>query len=90
MEDLKLFEAINKIELTDLERGLVNEQIDNLFSSFDSLSLIDTTDTIPLVSVIDVSNVMREDIVSQSVSRETLLLNAHTTNEEYFEIPRIL
>ena len=90
MDNIEVYEANNKIKLTEEERLWANEQINYLFKSFDELSSIDTSDVSPLISVVDISNIMREDVALQEVSRETLLSTAHTNSSEYFEIPRIL
>lgn len=90
MDDIRKYEVLNKIELSEEERNWIELQVDSLFCSFDKLSEIDTNNIEPLMSVLELSNIMREDKVLQTISRETLLSNAHTNNPQYFEIPRIL
>lgn len=90
MVDVKKYEAITKLHLSEDERSLIEGQIENLFSGFNKLEKVDCSNTIPLVSVVELLNVSREDVASQSVDPKEILKHAHTDNEEYFELPRII
>ena len=90
MDEIKRYENINKFVLTDEEREWVRERVDFLFDGFLQLEDIDTSDISPLISVLNLSNIMRDDVASEDRWREKLLSTAHTDNPEYFELPRIL
>ena len=77
--DIKPYESITKIGLDADERAAVTARLEFLINSFDALERFET-DAEPLVSVLDIKNVLREDSTRQLISRDELLSN---TNEQY-------
>ena len=90
MFDIKEYEAMAKLRLPEKERLWVLERARTLFESFDALGGIDVAAVSPLVSVLDIVNIMREDAPEKLVSREELLANAPETNNGYFQVPKTL
>jgi len=88
MQNIKEYEAMAKISLTGEEREWADKQADMLIKSFDELEKIDTDNTEPLVSVLDISNILREDIVNKTVSREQLLATAPEQYDGYVVVPK--
>jgi len=77
--DIKPYESITKIGLDTDERALIAGRADFLMKSFGELERFET-DAEPLVSVLDIKNVLREDKTYKLISRDELLSN---TNEHY-------
>ena len=77
--DIRKYEAMVKLGLTDIK-------IDPDY--FNKLDAVDVTGIEPLVSVLDITNVMREDIVVKEISRDELLENAPEQYGGYFQVPR--
>ena len=90
MQNIKNYEAMAKIELTESEREIISARIDGLLSRFKKLNDIDTSTTEPLVSVLDMQNVLRQDINVKMISREELLSAAPEQYDGYFQVPRTL
>jgi len=90
MQDIKTYEAIAKLDLTENERAQVSQVADLLFESFEVLRDIDVTDVEPLVSVICTQNVLRDDMSAKLISREELLANAPEQYDGYFQVPEAL
>jgi len=90
MFDLKKLEAISKIELTDEEKNMAFEFFGFWIEKFDTLAEENTEDTEPLVSVLPLENVMREDVAYKAISRDELLENAPGQHDGYFVVPKIL
>ena len=44
----------------------------------------------PLVSVLDIKNVLREDIEAKTISRDEILENAPEQYDGYFQVPGTL
>ena len=78
------------LDLPDDERALLSAQLDDMTTGFDKLGLIDTDDAEPLVSVIEMHNVMREDIPGKLLRREEILANAPEQHDGYFQVPGTL
>jgi len=78
------------LDLPDAERLTLKGHFDTLAQSFAALDDIDTGDTQPLVSVLDLHNIMREDVASKITSRDELLKNSPGGGgggDGYFHVP---
>ena len=87
---LKTLESLAKINLTDTEKNTALEFFEFWIEKFDMLENVDTENIEPLVTVLSLENVMREDISYKMVSVEKLLENAPDQYNGYFVVPRIL
>jgi len=88
--DIKRFEAMAKFDLSEEESQLISGRVDSIIESFFALEGIDTTTTEPLVTVLDIRNVMREDIAKKTIAREELMSNAPEQNNGYFRVPKTI
>jgi len=84
------FEEMAMLDLPSDERAWVSEQAERLLAGFDALEGADTSEIQPLVTVLDVRNVLREDISAQLIPREELLSNAPEQYDGYFQVPKTL
>ena len=90
MKDLRDYEAMAKFNLPETERQWLAGRIEKLTDSFSALEKINTADIPPLVTVLDVENVMRNDEVKRIVTREELLSGAPEEQDGYFQVPKTL
>ena len=90
MQTIKDYEAMAKLELPEAERQWVSACADRLLQSFERLGDADAGDAPPLVTVLDVQNVLREDVAVKLLPREALLANAPEQYDGYFQAPKTL
>ncbi|MDR1736314.1 MAG: Asp-tRNA(Asn)/Glu-tRNA(Gln) amidotransferase subunit GatC [Oscillospiraceae bacterium] len=90
MKDIEKYASSAKLALTGDEREALSARADALIESFAALDAIDVTGVKPLVSVLDIKNVLREDAAAKLVPREELLSAAPQRHGEYFRVPRTL
>jgi aspartyl-tRNA(Asn)/glutamyl-tRNA(Gln) amidotransferase subunit C len=90
MEKIKNYEAIVKLNLSDDEREKISNSADALQESFSQLLKINTDGIEPCYTVLNISNVFREDISTQLISREELLSNAPMQEEGFFQVPKTI
>jgi aspartyl-tRNA(Asn)/glutamyl-tRNA(Gln) amidotransferase subunit C len=90
MKNIKDYEAMSRLDLPEAERGWVSGCADMLIDSFSQLDGIDTSGVEPLITVLDVKNVLREDVSVKMLSREELLANAPEQCDGYFRVPKTL
>ena len=90
MKDIKNYEAMAKLDLSEAERGWVSDRADMLMDSFNQIAGIDTSGVEPLITVLDVKNVLREDVSVKMLPREELLSNAPEQYEGFFQVPKTL
>ena len=90
MEHLKEYEAMAKLNLPAEEAETISRTAETLQAAFDQLAAIETAQTKPMVTVLDLHTVLREDVVNQTISRETLLDTAPEQYDGYFQVPKTL
>jgi aspartyl-tRNA(Asn)/glutamyl-tRNA(Gln) amidotransferase subunit C len=79
-----------KLTLTEDERQWASGLADKLKESLPALEAIDTEGVEPLITVLDVQNVFREDVAVKMLTREELLSNAPEQCDGYFQVPKAL
>jgi len=81
------YERMAMLDLSEAERARLSERFDEIAGRFSALDGFDTDGVEPLVSVLDLYNVMREDVAVKSISRDELLKNAPEQHDGYFQVP---
>ena len=90
MMDIKKYEVMAKIDLPETERQWVWSRAEKLVESFSALENIDTSAVDPLVTVLDIKNILRDDIVKKIITRDELLSGAPEQYDGYFQVPKTL
>ena len=90
MLDIKKYEAIAKLNLPENEREWILKSTNLLIESFEVLKEVETSNTEPMITVLNIQNVLREDENIQIVSRDELLSNAPEQYDGYFQVPKTL
>jgi aspartyl-tRNA(Asn)/glutamyl-tRNA(Gln) amidotransferase subunit C len=79
-----------RLEITESEKDALSQQLSSILTYIEQLKAIDTSGVEPTATVLDQSNVFREDTVRPSLSVEHALANAPQADDGYFQVPRIL
>ena len=87
MRKFEDYESMAMLDLSEVERVSLKERFDTVTDSFDALEKCDTDGVEPLVTVLDLNNVMREDVSSKFMQRDELLKNAPEQHDGYFQVP---
>jgi aspartyl-tRNA(Asn)/glutamyl-tRNA(Gln) amidotransferase subunit C len=90
MQKIEELAAIEKLTLSDEEKAFMEAKIKILEESFAALKQIDTKGIEPLISVMDMQNVLRDDVACKMLSRAELLANAPEQDDGYFQVPKTL
>ena len=90
MLDIRDYEAMTMLDLQDSEREFLSLRLDELRTSFCVLEQIDTDNVLPLVSVLNTRNIMREDVMKKPFSRDEILANAPEQCDGCFLVPGTL
>ena len=88
--DVEYVAKLAQLELTPDSRARLVRELGEVLGYMDKLSELDTTSVEPMMHVLELSNVFREDEVHPSLDRDTALKNAPKTDGAYFLVPRIL
>ena len=72
------------------EKEKMKSDLQQMISFIDKLNEVDTTDVEPLLFMTDEVNVLRDDEVKGSVSREEALKNAPLKDDKFFKVPKVI
>lgn len=86
----QMYEPMAKLSLDSESRAWADDIIARLEDEFSKMEKADTEGVEPLVTVLDLKNVLREDVSAQIVSRDTLLENAPEEYDGYFQVPKTI
>ena len=87
---VETYEPMAKLSLDEGTRKWAADVIARLEGEFDRMEAIDTDGVEPLVSVLDLRNVLREDVSNKTFSRDVVLQNAPEEYDGYFEVPKTI
>jgi aspartyl-tRNA(Asn)/glutamyl-tRNA(Gln) amidotransferase subunit C len=89
-EDVEKVAGLARLKLTDEEISEMTDKLGQVISYVAVLDEVDVSNVEPMAHVADVVNVLREDAVRDSLSREAALANAPKSDGKYFLVPQIL
>ncbi|HVZ55507.1 MAG TPA: Asp-tRNA(Asn)/Glu-tRNA(Gln) amidotransferase subunit GatC [Chitinophagaceae bacterium] len=79
-----------RLEISPAELPEVQEDLHRMIAFVEKLNGLDTTGVPPLLHMSEEINVLREDQVQGSVSREEALRNAPLQDGRFFLVPRVI
>ena len=79
-----------RLDLSTEEKEVFGRQLRQILEHAEVVSSVDTAGVPPTSHPIPVSNVMREDLVTPSLTREEALSNAPCPERGAFAVPRII
>ena len=79
-----------KLDLPEDEKEILSNQLDRLIEGFSALETLDTRGVEPLSSVLDIHNILRDDVVKKSFTRDEILSNAPEQYDGCFQVPKTL
>ena len=80
--------ALAKLSLSEEEREKAKEELSKILGYIDTMNELETDGIRPMSHVLSLSNVFREDVVTNGEERESLLLNAPAKKEGAFLVPK--
>lgn len=81
---------LSRLEFDAKEKEEIKSDLQRMISFVDKLNELDLEGTEPLLHMSDNINVLREDDVKGSVSREDALKNAPSHDDKYFKVPKMI
>lgn len=79
-----------RLRFSEEEKKSIGEDLQKIVSFVEKLQSVDTTGVEPLLHISDAVNVLREDEVKGSVSREEALSNSPVKDEAFFKVPKVI
>jgi len=89
-KDVEYVAALAQLSLDDAAKSRMLGDLGNILGYVEKLNELDTSGVEPMLHVLDLANVYREDTVGPSLDRAQALKNAPNTDGAYFLVPKIL
>lgn len=81
---------LSRLEFDADQKVAVKNDLQKIIQFMEKLNELDTTGVEPLLHISTQTNVLREDEVKGSITREEGLQNAPLTDGTYFEVPKVI
>lgn len=82
--------GLARLQLTDAEMEMFSQQLGGILDYVAMLDELDTSAVEPMVHAIELTNVLRDDVLVPSLPRAEGLQNAPKQDGRYFLVPAIL
>ncbi len=79
-----------RLQFNEAEKEAILTDLQKMVAFVEKLQEVDTTGIEPLLHISDAENVLREDIVQGSISREEALRNSPVKDSEFFKVPKVI
>ncbi len=79
-----------QLQFSETEKEEIKADLNKMIGFIEQLEKIDTTGVEPLLHISDAVNVLREDKLAGSISREAALLNAPSSDGQFFTVPKVI
>ena len=79
-----------KLHFNDEQKTEIKDDLQKMIAFVEKLNELDTTGVKPLLHMSDELNVLREDEVTGSISREEALQNAPLHDGQFFKVPKVI
>ena len=79
-----------RLGISEEEAEKFSGQFSSIIDYFNMLNEVDTTDVPPASDIANAENVLREDVVKPSMSRDEFLKNAPKSERGYVKVPTVL
>ena len=86
-ETIEYVGILAKLELSDEEKEQSKKDLSDMLDYVGKLNELDTSDVEPMSHTFPVSNVLREDVVTNTDDKENMLLNAPDRSEDAYIVP---
>ncbi len=81
---------LSRLQFTDNEKAAIKNDLQRMIGFVEKLNELDLAGVEPLLHMSGEVNVLREDEIRGSVSRETALKNAPLHDEQFFKVPKVI
>jgi len=81
---------LSRLKFNEEEKKELVHDLERMIDFVEKLNELDTTGVKPLLHMGNEINVLREDVVAGSVSREEALLNSPANDKEFFKVPKVI
>ncbi|UAY50744.1 Asp-tRNA(Asn)/Glu-tRNA(Gln) amidotransferase subunit GatC [Ferruginibacter albus] len=81
---------LSRLHFDETEKGAIKQDLQRMIQFVEKLNELDTSGVEPLLHMTDNVNILREDNVKGSISREEGLRNAPLPDDQFFKVPKVI
>lgn len=81
---------LSRLKFSDAEKAGIKKDLQNMIGFVEKLNELNLEGVDPLLHISEEVNVLREDEVKGSISREEALKNAPVHDEQFFKVPKVI
>ena len=81
---------LSRLQFSETEKADIKNDLQRMIAFVEKLSELNLAGVEPLLHMSEEVNVLREDEVKGSVSREEALKNAPLHDEQFFKVPKVI
>jgi aspartyl-tRNA(Asn)/glutamyl-tRNA(Gln) amidotransferase subunit C len=81
---------LSKLEFDEQAKEGLKKDLQKILNLVEKLEEIDVEGIEPLIYMTEEKNVLRHDVVKDTVTKEEALLNAPQRDSDYFKVPKVI
>jgi aspartyl-tRNA(Asn)/glutamyl-tRNA(Gln) amidotransferase subunit C len=81
---------LSRLQFNETEKAEIKNDLQRMIAFVEKLNELDVDDVQPKLFMSDEVNVLREDEIKGSISREEALKNAPLHDEQFFKVPKVI
>jgi len=89
-QQLEYVADLARIKLDNNETELFSRHLNAILNYIDKLNQLDTTNVEPMSHVLNMGNVLRQDVLRDSLSQTESLKNAPASENGFFKTPKVI
>ena len=81
---------LGRITLDDEQVETLSRQMTGIVEYFDKLQELDTENVEPMAHAVEISNVLADDVIGQSLTPAQALAGAPARDGDFFKVPKVI
>lgn len=90
IQDIHAIADLARLRFTDEQAQVFLHEFEKIISSMDVINTIDMSAVEPMTSMSVQENMMRNDVIGETVATADALRNAPKKNEAFIKVPKVL
>ncbi len=79
-----------KLNFDDIEKAQIKNDLQNMIGFIEKMNDLDTSNVEPLLHMTANVNILRDDVITGSITNEEALQNAANKNAPFFIVPKVI
>lgn len=81
---------LSRLKFNESEKADIKGDLERILDLVNKLNEVDTKGVEPLIHMTEAVNVLREDEVKTTITKEEALRNAPQKDSDYFKVPKVI